>query len=104
MRFLLSVVLFVLLSGCGNRSAADTAAKHYPFSGKVLSLNAKDHTASIDGAAVPGYMDAMTMDYPIKSPGDFAKLHTGDKITATIDVSSDGAYSLSNIKIQAPAK
>ena len=39
------------------------------------------------------------MDYPIQSKDEFAALHPGDHITATIDVSDDGSYSLSHIKV-----
>jgi hypothetical protein len=42
------------------------------------------------------------MDYPIASKAEFASLHPGDRITATVDVSDDGSYSLSQIKVQPP--
>ena len=41
----------------------------------------------------------MTMDYPIQSKDEFAKLHPGDHIAATIDVNDDGSYTLSHIKV-----
>jgi Cu/Ag efflux protein CusF len=44
-------------------------------------------------------MEAMTMDYPIQSKDDLAALHAGDRITATVDVSDDGSYTLSHIKV-----
>jgi Cu/Ag efflux protein CusF len=49
-------------------------------------------------------MDAMTMDYPVKSKDDFKKLHIGDQIKATVNVASDGRYDLSGIQIQNGAK
>jgi len=104
-RFIVPFILTVFLAACGSQTPkAVAAAKHYPLSGKVVSVNSKDQTASIDAAAVPGYMDAMTMDYPIKSKADLNILHPGDKITATLDVADDGGYSLSNIKLQGPGK
>ncbi len=77
--------------------------KHYQLTGKVVSLNAKEQTAAIDAAAVKNFMEAMTMDYPIQSKDEFATLHPGDHIAAIIDVSDDGSYTLSHIKIVPPA-
>ena len=43
------------------------------------------------------------MDYPIKSQDEFATLHVGDKIKATLNVSPSGDdYNLSNIQTQSP--
>jgi protein SCO1/2 len=70
------------------------------LTGKVVSVNAKDQTVAIDGAAIPNFMEAMTMDYPVKEKADLEPLHTGDRISATVDVSDDGSYSLSHIQVQ----
>ena len=104
MRFIFPLVLSVFLAACSSQAPKTGAAKHYSLTGKVVSVNAKDHTAAIDAAAVPGYMDAMTMDYPIKSKADLDTLHPGEKITATLEVSDDGGYSLSDIKVQGSGK
>jgi protein SCO1/2 len=103
-RFIFILILSVFIAACGSQSPKTTAEKHYPLAGKVVSLNAKEQTASIDAAAVPGYMDAMTMDYPIKSKAEFESLHPGDKISATLDVSEDATYAVSHIKIQGSGK
>jgi Cu/Ag efflux protein CusF len=66
----------------------------------VVSIDAKEQTAAIDAAAIPNYMAAMTMDYPIRSKTELESLHPGDRITATLDVSDDGSYTLSQIKVQ----
>jgi Cu/Ag efflux protein CusF len=78
--------------------------KHYPLTGKVVSVNAKEQTAAVDAAAIPNFMEAMTMDYPIKSKAEFEALHAGDQITATVDVSADGVYTLTQIKTRPAAK
>jgi len=93
----LPVLLLSVLSCAHNEKPA--AVKHYPLTGKVVSLNAKDQTAAIDAAAIKNFMEAMTMDYPIQSKDEFAALHKGDHIAATVDVSDDGSYTLSHIKI-----
>jgi Cu/Ag efflux protein CusF len=78
--------------------------KHYPVTGKIVSVNSKEQSALIDAAAIPNFMEAMTMDYPIKSKAEFESLHAGDLITGTLDVATDGIFTLSHIKIQAAAK
>ena len=85
-------------------ACAGSREKHYALTGKVVSLNAKEQTAAVDAAAIPNFMEAMTMDYPIKSKAEFAALHAGDRITATVDVSADGNYTLTHIKTQPAAK
>jgi protein SCO1 len=100
--FALIPLLFSLACSSAPKNAAQ---KHYPLTGKVVSVDPKDQTASINAAAIPGYMEAMTMDYPIESKNELASLHPGDHITATIDVNEDGTYLLSHIKVQpAPAE
>jgi Cu/Ag efflux protein CusF len=73
---------------------------HYPLTGKVVSLDAQHQTATVDAAAIPNFMEAMTMEYPVKSKSDFESLHVGERITATVDVTGDNTYSLSNVKPQ----
>lgn len=91
-----TILLCVALLACNRQPPA--ATRHYQLTGRVVAVNARDHTATIDAAAIPNYMEAMTMDYPIPAQDDFSKLHAGDRITATVDVRDDGLYSLSHIQ------
>jgi hypothetical protein len=86
---------FLTLFACGQTKPK--AQKQYPLIGKVISVNAKEHTAMVDAASIPGFMDAMKMDYPIPSDSDLASLKAGENITATVNVADDGSYSLSGI-------
>jgi Cu/Ag efflux protein CusF len=92
------MVLLLVLAACGRKPESAEPERHYALTGRVLALNAKDQTATVDAAAIPNFMEAMTMEYPIKSKSDFDKLHVGDKITATVNATSDGLYDLSNIQ------
>ncbi|WP_348268951.1 SCO family protein [Edaphobacter paludis] len=89
------VVLFVaLLSGCRKSSTpaanSSTAAQvTFHIRGKVVSTDAAHVT--LDGEAVPGFMDAMTMPYKLKDPIVATELHPGDRITATILAARDGS-------------
>ena len=86
----------ILLVAC-SQPKPKTAAKLYPLSGQVVTIDLKEHTAMIDAKAVPNFMDAMKMDYPIASDADLASLKVGESIQATIQVSEDGSYSLLDI-------
>ncbi|HTU47791.1 MAG TPA: copper-binding protein [Bryobacteraceae bacterium] len=99
---LILIVLLFALGACTRKPEPAQIQRHYALTGRVLALNAKDQTATVDAAAIPNFMEAMTMEYPIKSKADFEKLHVGDKITATVNASSDGLYDLSNVQRQSP--
>lgn len=88
--------LALMLAGCGQPKAR-VAQKHYPLTGKVVSIDLKSRTATVDAAAIPGFMEAMTMDYPIASASDLTALKAGETISATVNVGEDGSYSLSDI-------
>jgi Cu/Ag efflux protein CusF len=95
---ILIIPALILFLACAHGSKP-APQKHYSLSGKVVSLDAKEQSAAIDAAAIPHFMEAMTMDYPIASKAEFATLHPGERITASVDVSDDGSYSLSQIKV-----
>lgn len=104
MRIILPVFLLIALGACSHSSQTTSAEHHYPLSGKVVRLDAQHQTAMVDAAAIPNFMEAMTMEYPVKSKADFDRLHAGDRIKATVNVSEEGSYNLSGIQIQQPAK
>ena len=60
--------------------------KQYPMRGAVLRLDPQGHIATIKNEKIEGWMEAMTMDFPVKDPADFDKLHPGDAIQATVFV------------------
>lgn len=75
------------LSSC-NRSKAP-AAKRYPFTGRVVSIDAQAQDALIDGDAIPGFMDAMAMPYKVKPAATLNHLNPGDSISAEVVVEHD---------------
>jgi Cu/Ag efflux protein CusF len=92
------MLLLVPISAC--RRSEPSSEKQYRLTGKILALNAKDRTATIDAAAIPNFMAAMTMEYPIRSKSEFKTLQAGERISATVNVREDGLYDLSNIHPQ----
>ncbi len=112
LRKALFLILFVsLLSGCrrsGTPPATSSTAVPTTFHlrGKVISTDASHVT--LDGEAIPGFMEAMIMPYKLKDPIVATELHPGDRITATVLADKDGEYytnvRLDNIVIISQAK
>ena len=65
------------LSSCLRATAPSAAAKRYPFTGRVVSVDSQAQSAIIDGDAIPGFMDAMAMPYKIKPAAAFDHLLPG---------------------------
>ena len=66
--------------------------------GVVVKIDPESKAAVIAGEKIDGWMEAMTMEYPVKDPSDLMRLKPGDKITATVEV-RDLDYSLSHIQL-----
>jgi Cu/Ag efflux protein CusF len=98
LNFLVSAIALI---ACGHNPRTAAPEKHYALTGKIVSLNAERQTATVDAAAIPNFMEAMTMEYPVKSKSEFKSLQVGERITATVDVADDDSYSLSNVRQQA---
>lgn len=95
-----SALVFALsTSSCSSRREPAAAEKRYQLSGVVLDLDPKLQTANIQHGPIAGWMEAMTMDYPIRSKTEFAALRAGDHITATVNVRGTD-YDLTEIKKQ----
>jgi protein SCO1/2 len=86
----LSASLMMIAGGCGPRRSANE--KRYPIKGQVVAVNQNDHTATISHEDIPGYMQAMTMDFKIKSDADLQMLKPGDQITGTLVVDDASSW------------
>jgi Cu/Ag efflux protein CusF len=88
-KFLFILLLVFALCACKEKQArpvSNAPIEKYKLDGVVVSLDAKGRIAKIDAKKIEGWMEAMTMDYPVKEQSDFAALHTGDHIDATVFV------------------
>ncbi len=85
----------LLFAGCGSKPEP----KRYPMQGTVKSLDPNTKTAMIDAGKIGDWMEAMTMEYPVKPDAEFQKLHVGDKIDATVVVSDPGYY-VTDVKVK----
>lgn len=97
-----------MLSGCTQEkkpASPPPAPKVYTVRGEVTALDTATHTATLRHERIEGWMEAMTMEFPVKDPAEFAKLTVGDRVDATLHV-NDLEYYLAKIQVtaKAPAK
>jgi len=86
-------------AACSKKAAPPEApAKRYQLVGKVVSIDQDQASVMVDGKEIVGFMDAMTMAYPVRDAKALAALGPGDEITADVVVAADGAY-LENIVV-----
>ena len=60
--------------------------RRYELHGEVLRLDAPARIAAIKHEKIGDWMEAMTMEFPVKEPQEFDKLRAGEKINATVFV------------------
>lgn len=107
-RFFLLLVVFVsAFAACSSPDpeAVSGSEKRYELRGKVVSVDRAGGTAAIDHEAIPGYMDAMTMDFAIKENWVWEELVPGAQIRAdlVVDNTKNPAFWLEKISIVAAA-
>ena len=97
MRNVVGLILLSALIGCkqtGGGAAGSAAGEGKTFSirGRIVSVDAAKGSVLLDGGAVPGFMEAMTMSYKLKEASVIGELHPGDRIMAKLLVrkTSDG--------------
>jgi Cu/Ag efflux protein CusF len=88
-KFLSILLLALTLCACTNQHRAPVSnapIEKHKLDGVVVSLDPKAHVAKINGQKIDSWMDAMTMEYPVKDQAALESLHVGDHITATVFV------------------
>jgi protein SCO1/2 len=83
------LVVPFLAVACGKRETNGRfdfgeAKNKYPLRGKVVMLNADERTAKVQHEKIEGWMEAMTMDFPVPDEKEFAKLKEGATFRATV--------------------
>ena len=104
---LLSLFFALLMSSCrtAETNSAGANAKRYDFKGKVVSVNREKKRATVDHEAIEGFMEAMTMEFPIHEDWVWDELKPGSEIRAelVVDSSAKDPYWLEKIGIVAAA-
>jgi Cu/Ag efflux protein CusF len=85
--------------GPAGGSGATAAIRHYPVHGKVISVDAANKKARIDAGPIGDWMGPMTMNYDIKDDAGLAQLKAGSEFDATVNVTPDDDFWLTDIKV-----
>ena len=96
-----AILLFTACQSPEKRPTAAPDAKRYPLKGKVISIDLTKQKATIQHEKVDGYMEAMTMAFPIHDRDILQTLSPNAEIKAELVVNPDQDYWLENIVISA---
>lgn len=75
-----------LLLLCGCHGAPAPAARTCEVRGEIVRLDAQVRTAVIKHQKICDWMEAMTMEFPVRDAQGFAALKPGDKVVATVHI------------------
>ncbi|MBV9185977.1 MAG: copper-binding protein [Acidobacteria bacterium] len=94
MKILTFTLILTLACGKARISNADKplsvpGEKTYALAGKIVGRDASENSLTIDHEAIPGFMEAMTMDYIVRGAKVDALPPNGTAITATLHVTGD---------------
>jgi protein SCO1/2 len=86
----LAALALAAAAGCSgdhkSHSKSSAPEKTYPMTGEVIRLEPKGQIAVIKHENIDGWMEAMTMEFPVRDQAEFAKLAPGKRIRATVHV------------------
>ena len=80
-----------MLAGC-QRNPAPKPVAEYQMRGEVVSLDPAGQLATVKHGKIEGWMEAMTMEFPVKEQPEFDKLRAGEKINATVFVQGNSYW------------
>jgi len=99
------VMMALAIAACSTAPADEPKAnaKRYDLKGKVISVDKAGKRAKIEHEEIPGFMEKMTMDFPIKEDWVWEELAPGAEIRAelVVDSSAKDPYWLEKIGIVA---
>ena len=81
----------LLVFACSNPAPPSSASRH-ELTGRVVSIDASSGRITVAHKAIPGFMDAMTMEMAVEPPSSVAALTPGDRIRATIVVDEERTW------------
>jgi Cu/Ag efflux protein CusF len=97
-------------AACSKKTASSSAYEYgaakerYQLHGKVLRLRPEHRIAVIQHERIAGWMEAMTMEFPVPDAAEYAKLKEGATIRATVNVNDAFFWLTAIIVEQEPAR
>lgn len=87
---LISIGALVLAAACGGRTPVNS--RQFPLEGEVLRVKADRTEITIKHGDIKGFMEAMTMPFPVKNPDLLKGLAVGDLVKATLVVTDEESF------------
>ncbi len=89
-------VFTVLLLACGGKPPAGPE-KTYPMTATMVSRDPAQNTVTLDNKEVPGVMESMRMDYPVRGTDVTTLPKDGSPVDVTLHM-QDGRYWITDVK------
>jgi protein SCO1/2 len=83
-------------------ATARTTIATYPVRGTIVKIDVTGNHLTVDHEAIPGFMSAMTMTYPVKDGRQLERLANGDRVSATLMKSGGGLWLEDVAKVTSP--
>jgi protein SCO1/2 len=99
--FIIFTCASLVFTSCNNNSSQSTnqsQTQRYTLKGKIISIDKQTKEIVVDHEAIPGFMGAMAMPYPVKDAASLDQLAPGDEIRADLVV-NNGQPVLENIVV-----
>ena len=90
----IAVPALLAIAGCASKRVD---SKSYKVEGTVISIDKAHQSIMLDAKAIPDYMEAMAMSYDLPDAKSLGSLKPGDRIEATLRVSSERSW-LENVR------
>jgi protein SCO1 len=103
MRTLAFALILALACGKARIDNADKplsvpGEKVYAMQGKIVGRDASENSLKIDHREIPGYMEAMTMDYIVRGAKVTAMPPNGARIEARLHVTEEKGVWITDVK------
>ncbi|MBV8517855.1 MAG: copper-binding protein [Acidobacteria bacterium] len=101
-RLMLACVLALFAAGCGGsddkaKPVSEPGEKLYEMHGTIVSRNPADNSLHIDHDAIPGFMEAMAMDYTVRGAKVASLPPDRTRVAARLHV-TDRSYWITDVK------
>ena len=74
--------------------------RRYPLKGKIVSVEVELKQVTIEHEEIKGYMEAMTMPFPLRDEKLLSKVKKGDQIQATLIIGGEKGWRLENVVLK----
>ena len=95
---MLALAVLACSDSSKQKPLSEPGEKVYTLKGKIVSRDTGDNTVNLDHEAIPGFMEAMAMDYSVRGPKVAQLPPNGSRVEAKLHVTKD-AYWLTGVKV-----